>query len=518
MRENFKYLAENLQHNLPVVAAELFSNSLIPSPVMSNSSDQFEKASNLVAVILSTVESDARSYKSFIGSLDKLGHSDIVKTLTASKDLQAPPTAAYNEVPSFMKESQKPRTSRRNEDSSYRSQPSASKRNLPDHSTGVAKSKSNESNTSGKDSAFSEGQSLLSINDDDYQNIEAGGLLEDVEDSSSSPINYPVGTPGANLDASPSDWNSPIVFSTPSDNNMEQNPSSSTFQATFNAVATSEQVVNSTRVYSSQITAASYYSHQSEKATVEKIQKQQEAEIECWKFKHDLKDEELRKLKEDKQKALLEQDRIVKEKDNKILKLQEDHEYKDMLIAKLESDKDKIKTEMSELEQKCQKAIDMQKIAEQKTLLVLEQYKEKEALLVKELNDVREIKEKAVHERELIKNELIELKLEKEQEMRKLERRNHELEKIELQLRAEIEKQKAEKDREIEKQKIEKDREIAEKDKAFAEQGTKLANSQKELAESKQKLAEKRQKDLEVEMEKLKKQMDSIQMKEKDPE
>ena len=471
LRENFKYLAENLQHNLPVVAAELFSNSLIPSPVMSNSSDQFEKASNLVAVILSTVESDARSYKAFIGSLDKLGHSDIVKTLTASKDLQAPPTAAYNEVPSFMKESQKPRTSRRNEDSSYRSQPSASKRNLPDHSTGVAKSKSNESNASGKDSAFSEDQSLLSINDEDYQNIEAGGLLEDTEDSSSSLINHPVGTPGANPDASPSDWNSPIVFSTPSDNNMEQNPSSSTFQATFNSVATSEQVVNSTHVYSSQITAASYYSHQSEKAVMEKIQMQHKLDIACLQRQLVLKDEELGALK----KALW-------EKDDVISKLQKEQRSKDEIIANLVCEKTKIKSRNIDLEKKSRRAAAMQKEAEQKASILMQQFKETEARLQKELDDIKKREEKAVIERQAIENKLMAVKYESEQELRKLERRNHELEKIEL----------------------EKDREIAEK-------STQLANSRTELAESKQENAE-------MKLAELEKRFDSMQIKKKSPE
>ena len=503
LRENFKYLAENLQHNLSVVAAELFSENLILSPETPNGSDKFEKASKLLTIVLSAVESNARYYKAFISSLDKLGLSVIVKTLTASKDLQAPPTAASNEVPSFMKESQKPRTSR-NEDSFHQSQSSASKRNLPDHSTGVATSKSNESNASGKDSAFSEDQSLLSINDEDYQNSE--GLPDKVKDNTSSSINQPVSMSATDLDADDSDWG-PINFSTP--NSHEEVSGSSSYPTTFKAVASSEDLTNSKPVYGLTNVKVDY-SHRYEMVTMEKENKQQKAEIECLKKQHDLKDEEFRKVQEDKQKAL----RIVKEKDDMILKLHKDRKCKDELIAKLESDKDKIKTEMSELEQKCQKAMDMQKEAEQRTSLVSEEFKKKEALLMKELNDVKDKEEKALHERELIEKKLIKLKLEKEREMRKLEQRNHQLEKTEVQLRSKIEKQKIEKDRDNEKQK----REIAEKDKAFAEQGVLLANSQKELAENKQKLAENDKKNLEVEVEELKKKLHSMQMKEKDPE
>ena len=433
LQKNFKYLAEKLQHDLPVVVAELFSRGVIPSPKVSDSTDKFEKASNLMEIVLSAVESDAKVYKTFLDSLDTLGKIDIVETLTDYKDLQAPPTAAYQEVPSFMIDSQKPHLPRRIEDSFHESQPSASKRNLPDHSTGFAKSKSNESNASGKDSAFSEDQSLFSTNDEDYQNLE--GVPDKAKDNTSSSIDHPMSTSAADLDTDASDWSSPINFSTP--NSHEEASTSSSYLTTVKAVASSEELSNSKPVYGPTNVAVDY-SHRYERAAMEMENKQQKAEIECLKEQRDLKDEELRKVKDDKQKALMEQDRIVKEKDDKILKLQKDHKCKDELIAKLESDKDKIKTEMSELEQKCQKAIDMQKEAEQKTALVLEQFREKEALLMKE-----------VHERELIEKELIELKFEREQEMRKLEQRKHELEKIELQLRSEIEKQKIEKDEKL---------------------------------------------------------------------
>jgi len=84
LKKNFSYLAENLQHDLPKVAAELFSSSLIPSPVLPSCSYQLEKASHLLTIVLSSVESDARNFKTFVASLEELGYREIAMTLPAS--------------------------------------------------------------------------------------------------------------------------------------------------------------------------------------------------------------------------------------------------------------------------------------------------------------------------------------------------------------------------------------------------------------------------------------------------
>jgi len=498
LRMNFKSLTDTLQYNLPVVAAVLFSKSLIPTPEISGCSEKYEKASKLMTIVLSTVESDTKAYKTFVDALTELGEDKIVETLTASKDLNAPPTASNYEVPSFMKRSPNPHSPSSNGNSLDQSL--ASKGSLPNQSPAVSKSKSNDSYASEKDSAFNEDQSIISsVHDEDYQHIGAEGS-DNAEDGSGSgsfadALPAVMATSDANLDSNEYEFSSPINFLAPSDNDEGLNVSTHYLPTPVTAMASSDGLTNSKPVYA-QSGTDSYYGYLSEKASMEKIQKQQEAEIGCLRKQDSLKADELMKLKGNMERASLEQDRILKEKDDMILKLQKDHKYKDEVIAKLEIDKAKIETQMSELEQEYQGVKDRQ-------MEMLKQFKEKEARLKQELEDVKKSEEKAVNDRQKIEKELIEIKFEREREMRKLELRNHELEKIELKLHSEIEKQKVKKEKEI----AEKDKEIAEKDKAFAEQGTLLANSQKELAE-------KEKKNLEMKVEELEKKIGSMQMNE----
>ena len=448
VKEHYSDLVSELQHNLLTAAAEFFSCYLIPDTEVENANNQaaklFSRATSLMMVVLSSIEHDPTKFVTLTSTLQKVGLSHIASRLTTSMREHCNPTGELNEIPSDVTDSQDSRQANGGVPPPTRSSATFQEVQHQDSSEGgvVLKSTSRGGEASVKDLAYSDDQSVFTTDGDFHGSGDTSGPVDGcsihtlpvagIDDESCAPVE--LSARRVNLE----DSNERVVV-TPSGSFTLLDHGSEAYRR--------------------------HHQYQMEIANLEKVKKQQEAEIDCLKVQHNLKDSELSRLRGEMGKKSEEIYRIVKERDDTIEKLKSDQAEKDSLIERLRIEKADIEARICGLKKECAEAVKNQKIAEERAAAVEKEFEEKEKSLNKQLEELREKECKMLLELQTIKTKLAEANGEKLKEMQELKDRNHELELIEAKLQYEVKNQELLKEME-------------------------LMKTQKELAESRQKCAE----------------------------
>ena len=451
VKEHYSDLVSNLQHNVPEVAAVFFSCCLIlkgdVQKANNSSVDEYVRASNLAMVVLTGIDQNPATVDTLISALRKVGRNDFASRLTKS---------LTKLKPSNVRDSQDRRQANGGPPPTQSSATfQAGQRQASSGSGVVLNSKSTGSEASMMDSAYSDGQSTFTTDGDFHESKD-----EEVKENNSELLHGPTSTPPpTEVD---DDVSAPVEQSAsganPEDGNKNELVTSS--RSSFTMFELGSEASRQHNQYQRDI------------ASLENVVKQREAELDSLKSEHSAKESELCQLKKEMCETQEENDRKVIERDGIIKKLKSDQADKDELIERLRSAKANIEARICELKDKCAEAVKNQKIAEERAATVEEEFKEKEISLNKQLEELKEKEEKALLELQTIKTKLAEAKCEKLKEMQELKGRNHELEKIEIQLRSEMDKRELVREKEV------------------AEKKAQLMETQKELAESRQKCAE----------------------------
>ena len=439
IQSHYRELTSHLQHNIVDAAAEFYSKSLIPSAVKDKvnnpSLSDYQKSSMVVSAVHSAVEFNSSNYHTFTASLVEIGSDSVVKNMSDTFQSQSVTNSNYDT------EQATNNVSSTNQNSSG------------DSASSVSKSKSCETNCS-EDSAYEDGDlSSPSLGGEQY-NSEAIDLSKSSE--------YEDACENSNR------FDSPIEFSPPS-----AEDSSNLFKPIEQSVTnkqSSEEIVSGKSFQGVNPNAMAHYEHfyqyQNEKSIHKEIVSQLEADIECWRTKHDLKERELNDLRE---KITL--------REQKVHSLEKEHAFKDETICNLKSKQSELEHELAELHKKFVEAERKKVATESKVLAATQQFAEREEELKIQLAELREMNKKEILARQNIEKELTQLQYAKLKETAELTQKNNELEKIEIQLLSKLREQE-----------LMNNEAIAVKDKLIAEKEKELAESRQQVAE--QKLAE----------------------------
>ena len=430
-------LTNHLQHNIVAAAAEFYSKSLIPSAVKDQvnnpSFSDYQKSSLVVSAVHSAVEFNSSNYHTFTASLAEIGSGSVVKNMFATFQSQSVINPNYDTEQAT-------------------NNVSSTNQNSPgDSSSSVSKFKSCETNCT-EDSAYVYGDLSSSSPGGEHHNNEATNLSENSE--------YEDARENSNR------LNSPIEF------NPEENSSNFPKPIEQTAIAnklSSEEIVSGKSFQGVNPNAMAHsehlYQHLNEKAVHKKIVSQLEAEIECWRTKHDLKERELNDLLE---KITL--------REQKVHSLEKDHAFKDEIIHNLKTKQSELEHELAELHKKYVEAKKNQADAESKVIAATQTFTREEELKV-QIAELKEINEKEILARQNIEKEQTQLECATLKQTAELTQKINELEKIEIQLQSKLREQE-----------LMNNGAIAVKDKLIAEKEKELAESRQQVAE--QKLAE----------------------------
>ena len=450
VKEHYSDLVSELQYNLLTVAAEFFSCYLIPDTEVQNANNQalesFSRATNLMMVVLSSIEHDPTKFVTLTSTLQKVGLSDIASRLTTSMEEHYNPTGKSDEIPSYVRDSQDRKQANGGVPPPTRSSATFQEVQHQDSSDSgvVLKSTSSGGEASVKDSAYSDDQSVFTTDGDFHGSGDTSGPVDGcsihtlpvagIDEEALAPVEQSAR--GANLE----DSNEKVVVTSSGSFTMILDHGSEAYRR--------------------------HHQYQMEIATLEKVMKQQEAEIDCLKVQHNLKESELSRLRDEMGKKSEEKDRIVKERDDTIEKLKSDQAEKDSLIERLRIEKADIEVRICGLKKERAEAVKNQKIAEERAAAVEKEFREKERSFNKQLEELREKEYKMLLELQTIKTKVAEVNCEQLKVMMELKDRIHELELSEVKLRYEV-----------------KNRDLLIKE-------MELMKTQKELAESRQECAE----------------------------
>ncbi len=379
LRLHYRELTSHLQHNIVAAAAEFYSKSLVPSSVRDKANNSLlsenERSSSVVSAVQSTIEFDAASYKIFTTSLVEIGSGSVVQNMSETFQSQSVINPNYDTEQAT-------------------NNVSSTNQNSPgDSASSVSKSKSCETNCS-EDSAYVDGDLSLPSLGGEQHNSEAIDLSESSEYE----------------DACEYHLDSPIEFSPPSVNSNEEGSSNLPKSIEQSATADKQPSKKVVSVNSNTMAHSEhFYQYQNEKANHKKILSKQEAEIDCWITKHDLKERELNDVRE--KMALLEQ---------KVHILEKDQAVKDKIIHNLNIKRSELEHEHAELQKKFAEAEKKQVTAESKVLAATQTFTEREEQLKFQLAELKERNEKEVLARQNIEKELTQLQCAKLKETAEL--------------------------------------------------------------------------------------------------
>ena len=205
----------------------------------------------------------------------------------------------------------------------------------------------------------------------------------------------------------------------------------------------------------------------------------QKREIESFKNLQKAKESELRQLKQDMDKASQEKNLILEEKLKAVEAMNAER-----------TNSEKIRSRAIEMEEKVAELTKEQEEYKREENKLKKEFKEKEESLQKQIEKLLEKKEEMSLDLKKIEAQLAQAEVKHLKEQKDLIDKNHELEKIRLQLEHEVKNQELTLKHEKRTILAEKNAELAEKNTELAVKKAKLAESEKDLAVTKQKCAE----------------------------